>query len=624
MAKTDKPHKKPEQKRLLTEVLGKSTAPDPNKPATQRGNTGSPPGKKLKDLQAAAVTPMDVDTELPTELHEQPLDDEEPPPTDAGKATSTTLPPDAPSNSLPKDDIPSTPTYADAAARAPETVAPDSTKQPAGTKLASVFHSSMTRKNALFIKVMFPYDANPKDPVKTARTQLMEYFQMLTSVDAATVLYKWNKDKDLGSDACLKPSALPTTLTGIQSYADQFRPVKEGGDCWCTLRVGFNKEPEEFMAELRAQATVRKWVAKKQSLQTAYTEIVGWFLYLPQATDVDFWTAQINGWIKNKIAREAGTPPLVIGLDHRAIFDGLSREAQKKMSKDERWAKRAVHVICKRGEKTRATAILRAFLRSSLFNYLCNVPSKLIPPLPFGHSGIFQGKYQEATLKHMKLAHFGTASLTTFAFTGLDKKTNFLADKPSLRDLILGIKARGTDKDLFLAVNPATKAHEKGGYVITYLSKFETEAVEKITNLAAYLKHLYGEEALERFSQEAIDQAEQTIWDTTEDRPITVEEQFLDDIVGEDIDWVENLNDVHFERNTETTIIIDRPKKRVTFQPEYPVTADADSIATFHPGQRISPTTDNDSNADDGSGTARSNPEAFDAEASAGSSAGGA
>jgi hypothetical protein len=93
----------------------------------------------------------------------------------------------------------------------------------------------------------------------------------------------------------------------------------------------------------------------------------------------------------------------------------------------------------------------------------------LIPPLPFGSNQIFQAKYQEATLKHMKLAHFGTNSLNTFAFTGLDKKTNFLENKPSLRELILGIKARGTDKPLFIAINPATKTHEKGRFMITYL-----------------------------------------------------------------------------------------------------------------------------------------------------------
>jgi hypothetical protein len=111
---------------------------------------------------------------------------------------------------------------------------------------------------------MFPTDANPKDPVKNARNQLLEYFNMLLAVDATAILYKWDKDNDLAADACLKPMALPTTLTGIQSYADQFRPNAEGGDCWCNLQVGFNKDPDEFMAELRAQASVQNGLQRSR------------------------------------------------------------------------------------------------------------------------------------------------------------------------------------------------------------------------------------------------------------------------------------------------------------------------------------------------------------------------
>jgi hypothetical protein len=268
-----------------------------------------------------------------------PLPGNEEHPTDDKDPTTGTMQTETFSIPAGKTQIPPkvTPTYADVTA-SPTMTAPGTTPMMPARKLAGVFQGTMARKHDLFIKVMFPTDSNPRDPVKNARAQLLEYFKMLIAVDATAILYKWDKEKDLAADACLKPNALPTTLTGLQSYADQFRPNAEGGDCWCSLRVGFNKEPDEFMAELRGQASVRKWVAKKQALQTAFTEVAGWLLYLPQATDVDYWTSQINAWIKNKLPREAGTPPVIIGLDFRAIYDGISKEAQKKMSKDERWA----------------------------------------------------------------------------------------------------------------------------------------------------------------------------------------------------------------------------------------------------------------------------------------------
>jgi hypothetical protein len=316
------------------------------------------------------------------------------------------------------------------------------------------------------------------------------------------------------------------------------------------------------------------------------------------------------------------------------------------MTKDERWAKRAVHVFCKRGELARAQSTIRAFLKSACFNRLCRIPSKLIPPLPRGAGPIFLSKYQVATLKHMKLTHFGTATMTTFAFIGLDKQCNFLLpEKPTIRSLILSTTARGTSTPLFIAVDPATKGHEKGGFVITYIKKFEGEAVEKISNLAAYFLHRYGPDSLERFTQDAIDQAEQTTWDAEHDRPITIEERFLDDVATEDIEWMENLDDVSFgNRTANNVVVLDRPSSQLG-QPAYPSSTDEDTVQTFFVGQptavvsddattdSMSTTTDatnvtTDGNQDlfayEGQRTAHPRPEAQTAESSDELSAAGA
>jgi hypothetical protein len=52
------------------------------------------------------------------------------------------------------------------------------------------------------------------------------------------------------------------------------------------------------------------------------------------------------------------------------------------------------------------TAIIRAFLKSSAFTKICKLLACLIPPLPYTLNFIFRQKYQEATMKHMKLTHF--------------------------------------------------------------------------------------------------------------------------------------------------------------------------------------------------------------------------
>jgi hypothetical protein len=308
-------------------------------------------------------------------------------------------------------------------------------------------------------------------------------------------------------------------------------------------------------------------------------------------------------------------------LEHRAIYDGLGKEAQKAMSKEERWAKRALHVICKRGEKMQTTRIIRAFLKSAAFTDMCKLLARLIPPLPFSPNFIFWQKYQEATMKHMKLTHFGTDTYTVFAFPSPDKKCGFLQDTPSIWSLLFSVKARDSSNGLFLSVEIAAKPMEQGSFVISYLKRHETEAVEKLSNLSAFFMHRFGENSLEHFTQEAVNQAEQTIWDKEHDRLITMEEQFLEEIAEEDIEWVENLADIKFTMDLAKEVVLDRPKIANVPQPVLPENVDADTVKTFFPNQAVAQPLAKDNNsskgsANDGDGQASPTPEAQSAGAS--------
>jgi hypothetical protein len=111
----------------------------------------------------------------------------------------------------------------------------DDSSPTAQQSLTRAFNAVLTRKHTLFVKIMFPTTASKTDPTKTARAQLMKYMNMILAVDNSAILYRWEQKFATESDTCLKPSALPTTLTGLQNFAFQFRPNAEGGDCWCSI-----------------------------------------------------------------------------------------------------------------------------------------------------------------------------------------------------------------------------------------------------------------------------------------------------------------------------------------------------------------------------------------------------
>jgi hypothetical protein len=170
--------------------------------------------------------------------------------------------------------------------------------------------------------------------------------------------------------------------------------------------------------------------------------------------------------------------------------------------------------------------IIWAFLKSAAFTLICKLPACLIPPLPYAPNFIFRQKYQEAMMKHMKLTHFGTDTHTVFVFTSPNKKCRLLPEAPSIRSLLFSVKARDSTNGLFLLVEMASKPMEQGGFVISYLKLHESEAVEKLSHLLAFFLHHFSENSLEHFTQEVVNQAEQTLWDKEMDRPISMEEQY--------------------------------------------------------------------------------------------------
>lgn len=75
--------------------------------------------------------------------------------------------------------------------------------------LANMFKAAISKMNSIFNKAMFLVETNPKDPIKAAHLQLVEYFKLIQSVDISASLLKWGKEVDLESNARTKPSAFP-------------------------------------------------------------------------------------------------------------------------------------------------------------------------------------------------------------------------------------------------------------------------------------------------------------------------------------------------------------------------------------------------------------------------------
>jgi hypothetical protein len=120
--------------------------------------------------------------------------------------------------------------------------------------------------------------------------------------------------------------------------------------------------------------------------------------------------------------------------------------------------------------------------------------------------------------------------------------------------------------------------------VVSYTVDNAEEAEEKLKNLLSYLVHAHGKSATYWFSTTAIERADHMHWDKKNDRPITIEELDLDELLKDKLDWVANMNavDIAFKPvMVEVSLVRPSLLHKVS---NNPLLGEADSVQTFHPG----------------------------------------
>jgi len=462
-------------------------------------------------------------------------------------------------------------------------------------QLAPVFENTSKRKTTLFIKVRLPVENRPSDPTSAARNKLKELGEILIQQDPSMIIYKYRQTMKDERDACNKLSQLPTTITGIQSYMNGFRPSTEGGDVWGNLRIGINSKAEEFLENAFQEANMRKFWLRKAPLQAADTDYAGW-LYLSTETMHPEDTAdRVNSFIKFQCAKE-GRPAFMIACERRMIWDDKAK-VTKEMTIKEKQAKKALHFVCEKDRVKDATEFVRAWLQSPGFKAYTNIPMKFIPNFARGNGGVYNIKFGRAVRKHMQLTTFGTRHTTSLDFDNLDARCSLLPGKPTLRKLILDMKTRVNTTPLagskeprppgkvFLSVDPAVRFSDRGSFVLTYTIDNAEEAEEKTKNLLSYLVNEHGESATYWFSSTAIERADSMKWDEVNKRPITVDELDLDELLDDEMDWMVNMDeaDISF-KNKMVEVTLARPSLLQHKVSNNPLNGEVDSVQTFHQG----------------------------------------
>lgn len=461
------------------------------------------------------------------------------------------------------------------------------------TQLAPVFATTQKRRHVLFIKVKLPVEHKPKDPTVAARTKLKEFAEVLLQQDPSLILYKYKQTHKDETDACVKLSQLPNTITGLQSFMNGFRPSPDGGDVWGNLRIGIDSKADDFLENASQEAIMRKFWLRKAPLQAANTDYAGWLYLSPEAMDPEETAERINTYIK-RACEQLGRPHFLIACERRMIWDDKAKS--KDMSIKERNAKKALHIVCEKGRADDVAHFIRSWIRSAKFLAFTNIPMKYIPNFTRGQGRVYNMKFSRAVQKHMQLTAFGTRCTLSSDFENLDAPNDMLKKAPTLRKLMLGMQTRPrpspsasatmphTLRPLFLSVDAATRFNDRGSFVVTYAVDNAEEAEEKIKNLLSYLIHDHGDSATYWFNPTAIERADGMKWDEVHNRPITADELDLDDLLNDDVDWIANMEEADKSfKPAQVEVLLTRPSLLHKVS-NNPFLGKADSVQTFHQG----------------------------------------
>ena len=460
----------------------------------------------------------------------------------------------------------------------------------------------------MFMRVKLPIPDHGQrlntEATKESREFLKRFMETMIQIDpTAVTIYKWRQTSPEEKDACLLPTQLPTTITGVQSFMSGFRPKPEGGAMWGSLRIGFNSDTADFFANLEEEGRMQDFWSKQSPLQTADTEYAG-FLYLSlESMHPEALSHRVNAWIM-RTAPLLKKKPITIAFEYRAIWDDGPKS--NTLPPKERRAKKALHVICATGFADSAQVWVRAFLKSKTYRQYYKVPMRFIPQFRRGQGETYNRKHEKSVQKHMKITTFGVKLAKTVDLRDIDSPCDLLDGSPTGRQLIMGLTLDSSDTTnetddprtplpVFLSIDRSQRKGERGTYVFTFTQSNAVEAEEKLRYLLTYLEHQYNSSHVSHwFTQDACERAEEVIWDDETNRPISRAEMDLDELLDEDIDWLDDLDDakLHFEA---ATITVDRPKRFQKVQSN-PLEGDAESLQTFYQGSDL-PETDGENGA---------------------------
>jgi hypothetical protein len=284
---------------------------------------------------------------------------------------------------------------------------------------------------------------------------------------------------------------------------------------WGELKIHHSKPWEEILNESSQWLSEHNHGIYHNDLQTETSYSIGWLLWSFRNIDTQVLASEIEKKFGLKVA-------------FRFSAISMDRNAQREDLKV-----RALHIWTPGGLNFQQTKeAIQSIYSSDATEFPLGIKMRFVP------SNLRIGMDRINKLKKLRrrqeifLHEIEVSSARTWEISSLD--TN-ITEQPTLRNLLMGIKTKDKQFNMFLSVDTAYKKSDL--VIFPFLPRHKDEARTIITTLVPYMINKFRNRFMkEYFTQEACDRANESEWDPTQEQVITKDDKYIDNLFDDNND----------------------------------------------------------------------------------------
>ena len=372
-----------------------------------------------------------------------------------------------------------------------------------------------------------------KKGTQTMRTKLQEVFKFIQDADDSAALSIFKTDPTPNSEGLhpaphnkilSTPAKFPDSITSLSKYFMGCRPNSDGGTIWAQIRLLHSEPIENIIADTQADLKEMAANISIQSIQHWDVAQIGFLKNLHPDVDGEVMEEYLILALRDLAPKK----DLTLGLKVKSPFDGKKRDKNKTIKFKDRI--QAYHVDTVGSMKTDVTRLLKQIFKGQDFRNQYDCEVRLIPLYDRRSSSYTQEKIKRCILQHSQWCKC-VVSLPVEGLDSIDTYNDAL--EGTLRQLILSLP-----DSHFINID---YNWSRTNFQILYPIKYAETAKDRIAHLGAYLYREYGDRLLGSLTTDMQRTISETKWDEKTNRPVSMLDQELDDILAEDddIDYVD-------------------------------------------------------------------------------------